>query len=346
MGANVIRVGIIGGGAVVRMHHWPVLQQMSKEIRVVALARRDRREAQSFAQEAGIPSIYDDYRQLLKDKGVDAVLTAVPIELNGPVLLDAIRAGKHVLAEKPIAATPGQARAIVTESTRRQQVVLIGENFRYRRDLLMARDLIRGGTIGTVFAFQLTVKFDLGAKARQRWISRGWRKQARHPGGFVLDAGVHPVAALRDVLGEVSELSAHVLDTSSLINGPDSALMQVRMTSGAVGHCFFSYTVKEQREVPLDFSIFGTYGVLRVVPGTITLTRRVGGSQRVLKVPEADGGYSREWEDFCRAIQGKKSVLSTPAQAYQDLLVIDAALRSSASGGRVRILGSKSKRAR
>lgn len=328
----------------VRAHHWPVLQQMSDEIRVMALARRDRREAQSFAREAGISRVYNDYRQLLRDQEVEAVLTAVPIELNGTVLLDAIRAGKHVLAEKPIAATLRQARAIVRESARRRQVVLIGENFRYRRDLATAKDLIGRGAIGTVFAFQLTVKFDLGAKVRQRWISRGWRKQARHIGGFVLDAGIHPVAALRDVLGEVSELSAHVLDTSSLINGPDSALMQVRMASGAVGHCFFSYTVKEQREVPIDFSIFGSHGVLRVVQGTITLTRRVGGLQRVLKVPEPDGGYSREWEDFCRAIHDKKSVLSTPAQAYEDLLVIDAALRSSARGNRVRTLGSRAKR--
>ncbi len=119
----------------VRAHHWPVLQRMSDEIRVIALARRDRREAQSFAHEAGIPRIYNDYRQLLRDQEVEAVLTAVPIELNGTVLLDAIRAGKHVLAEKPIAATLRQARAIVRESARRRQVVLIGENFRYRRDL-------------------------------------------------------------------------------------------------------------------------------------------------------------------------------------------------------------------
>jgi predicted dehydrogenase len=324
-----VRVGIIGGGTVVKTHHWPALQMLRREVRVVALARRNRAQAQEFAREAGIARIYTDYQELLDDKEIDAVLSAVPIELNGRVLLSAIRAGKHVLAEKPIAAMPREARAVLAEPTRRGQVVLIGENFRYRRDLAKTKDLVRRGVAGRVFAFQLNVRFDIEAPTRRPWISRSWRKDARHRGGFILDAGVHPVAALRDVLGEVSCLSARVLDTSPVIRGPDSVLMQIQMASGAAGHCFFCYTAKEQFEKSFEFVIFGTSGVLRVEPGAITLTRRVGGSPRVWKVPEIAGGYLRQWRNFCAAIRGKEPVLSTAKDAYKDLLVIDAALRSS-----------------
>src|SRR5262249_5785046 len=102
----MIRLGVIGTGAVVQRHHWPALQQLAGQIRVFAVASRNPENARRFARQSGAARVYEDYRRLLEDDEVDAVLTAVPIDLNGPVLLDAIRADKHVIAEKPLAATP------------------------------------------------------------------------------------------------------------------------------------------------------------------------------------------------------------------------------------------------
>ncbi len=340
MESKPIRLGIVGPGVVVRTHHLPAIRRLANEIQVVAVAARHLGRARSFVREFRIPRVYDDYRELLRDEEIDAVLIAVPIELNGRVLLDAVRAGKHVLAEKPIAETPAEALRIVRESRRSHSTVLIGENFRYRRDLAEVKNLVARGAVGKPFAFQMSVKFDVGARARRRWISRGWRKKARHRGGMVLDAGVHPVAAVIDILGKISEVNAIVMDTSRVIAGPDGLLMQVRMASGITGQCFFCYTSKEQREISFDFSIYGTEGVLRAVPGQITLTHEVGDSPRVSKIRETDGGYFAQWKNFCAAIRGEGRVLSGPAEAYRDLLVIDAALRSSSAKKKVRISGS------
>ncbi|MGA8230310.1 MAG: Gfo/Idh/MocA family oxidoreductase [Candidatus Acidiferrales bacterium] len=337
MKAGRIKLGIIGGGTVVRTHHLPAIRRLASEIDVLAVAGRDLGRTKSFARDYRIPRVYTDYRRLLGYNEIDAVLIAVPIELNGPVLLDAIRAGRHVLAEKPVAESPIQGRRILVESRRSRRKILIGENFRYRQDLAKAKNLVERRAIGKPFAFQMSVKFDVDAQKRRRWISRGWRKEACHRGGMILDAGVHPVAAIREILGEVSEVYATVLDTSRVIGGPDSLLMQVRMASGAVGQCFFCYTSKEQREISFDFSIYGTAGVLNVVPGEIRLTRRVEASPRVFKIGQIDGGYLAQWKNFCASIRGEEKVLSGPAEAYRDLLVIDAALRSSSSGKRVRM---------
>ncbi|MGC1581123.1 MAG: Gfo/Idh/MocA family oxidoreductase, partial [Candidatus Acidiferrales bacterium] len=244
MESKPIRLGIVGPGVVVRTHHLPAIRRLANEIQVVAVAARHLGRARSFVREFRIPRVYDDYRELLRDEEIDAVLIAVPIELNGRVLLDAVRAGKHVLAEKPIAETPAEALRIVRESRRSHSTVLIGENFRYRRDLAEVKNLVARGAVGKPFAFQISVKFDVGARARRRWISRGWRKKARHRGGMVLDAGVHPVAAVIDILGKISEVNAIVMDTSRVIAGPDGLLMQVRMASGITGQCFFCYTSK------------------------------------------------------------------------------------------------------
>lgn len=219
--------------------HWPALQRLRHEIRVVAIARRNYKEAARFAAEANVDRIYPSYDELLKDNDIDTVLTAVPIELSGTALLAALRSGRHVMGEKPIAATLEEARVIVQEAGSRRQVVSIGENFRYRQDIMEVKKLIGSGAIGDVFAFQLKVNFDITAARSNPWISRGWRREARHPGGFVLDAGVHPIAALREILGEVSSVWAETLDVSSVIRGPDGLLMQVHMKSGVAGQCFF-----------------------------------------------------------------------------------------------------------
>ena len=312
--------------------HWPALQHLRREIAVVALARRNYKEATAFAAEANINHVYQSYEELLKDTNIDAVLTAVPIELNGTVLLAALRAGKHVMAEKPIAATLGEARVIVQEADSRRQVVLIGENFRYRHDIMEVKKLVGSGAIGDVFAFQLKVNFDITAAPRTPWISRGWRHEARHPGGFVLDAGVHPIAALREILGEVTSVWAQTLDVSSLIHGPDSLLMQVLMKSGVLGQCFFCYTAKEGNENALDFVIFGSSGVLHAGRRVIRITRGVGMQRESIMTAGHQGEYLRQWKNFCAAIRGEQEIVSTARKAYGDLAVIDAALRSSGDG--------------
>jgi predicted dehydrogenase len=285
----------------------------------------------------GSARVYEDYHGLLRDPTVDAVLTAVPIDLNGAVLIDAVRAGKHVMAEKPICATPREGRRVLSECGKAKRVVAVGENFRYRRDILKAKQLIAAGKIGEIFTFQLNVKYDLDSEARRVWITRGWRKNPRHPGGFLLDAGVHPVAALREILGEVTELCASVAGRSRILQGADSLLMQLKLSSGAVGQCFFCYTAKEEKEIGLDFTVYGTKGAVRITDGAVTLTRGAGIPPRVYKDRQFDRGYPAQWRNFCSAIAGNESIIATPEKAYGDLVVIDAALRSAKSGRNVRI---------
>src|SRR6266511_2420206 len=98
-GAGMIRLGVIGAGAVVQRVHWPVLKEIGKQIRVVAVASRRPQNARAFARQTGSARVYNDYREMLQDPSIDAVLTAVPIELNAAVLIDAVRAAKHVMAE-------------------------------------------------------------------------------------------------------------------------------------------------------------------------------------------------------------------------------------------------------
>jgi predicted dehydrogenase len=332
----MIRLGIIGAGAAVRELHWPVLRELSSQIEVVAVANRTVESARAFAKRIGDVRVCACYHELLSDPEIDAVLIAVPIEFNAKVLIDAVRAGKHALAEKPIAATRREALQVLRVCSKSHRSVAIAENFRYRGDLRRARELIQENRIGGVFAFQLQVCFDLDASKRNVWTQAAWRRSPRHPGGFLLDAGIHAVAGLRDVLGEVSELSALTRDIHPHIQGPDSLLMQVTLKSGAAGHFFACYTAKVDSESLFDLRVYGTEGSLQVSDGVVRLHTK-SGSETEYREPDFDRGYRAQWLNFLRSIQQHEPCQSTPQQACLDLLVIDAALRSARLKTRIRL---------
>src|SRR5713226_9617593 len=260
-----VKLGIIGTGSAFRRLHWPVLQKMSDAFRVVAVANRSRAKAEQCAREMGGVKVYDDYRALLDDPEVEAVLTAVPIQVNAPILVDAIRAGKHVMAEKPLAATVAEGREVLRACKGTRKVIAVGENFRYREDVIRAREIIAGGEIGDVYCFQIASRVDLLTDFRRPWFEKGtWRHSPPHPGiGMISDMGVHVTSSLRDILGEVSEVYAQMLDTAPTTEGPDTILVQLTLCNNAVGHYLACYSAKVIKESVFDFMALGKTGSLQ-----------------------------------------------------------------------------------
>ena len=114
---NRVRLGIIGAGSIVAKKHLLALTEVH-QIEVVALCRRDAGALQELADRFRIPRRYTDYRDLLGDPGIDAVLVATGPAAQPAIVMDALGARKHVFAEKPMAATSDQAR-LMTEAIHR-----------------------------------------------------------------------------------------------------------------------------------------------------------------------------------------------------------------------------------
>jgi len=330
-------LGIIGAGAAVRAIHWPILKRLSAEIRVVAVASGRPQNAKAFARMVGGARVYEDYRGMLADSEIDAILTAVPIMMNATVLIDCVRSGKHVLAEKPIAATPAEAGRVLKECSKSRAVIGIAENFRYREDVSEARRLIAKGEIGDLSAFQVNVKVDMGARHQRIWTGTLWRQNAKHPGGFLVDAGVHHVAALREALGEVTEVFAQKLDRHFTVPGADTLLAQLALDNGAIGHYFACYAVKTQKQTTFELLAYGTRGSIEVQDGRVRCARGLRPSPHVFVAKQFDRGYRRLWQNFCRAIRGEEEIVSTPEKAYGDVLLINAALQSAETGRKISI---------
>jgi predicted dehydrogenase len=331
MAGEPIRVGLIGAGAAVRRLHLPALAALADDVRAVGVWSRTPDNARALADRHPVGRCCADYREMLADRDVDAVLIAVPIERNAAILIEALAAGKHVLAEKPIAATTAEARDVLRAGARSSRVVVIGENFRYREDVLRAKELVESGAVGRVQCFQVSMLFDLRKEFRREFVEKGWRRDPKHPGGLVVDAGVHVVASLREVLGDVRDLYARTLHRAGETTGPSGLLMQLTLTSGAAGHYFTCHAAQTDRETVFDLAAYGEGGSLWVTEGTVEWTEG-GGTRRTYRPEGYDRGYRNQWRNFCGAIRGEEGVYSTPEKAYGDLLVLEAALHSARLG--------------
>lgn len=324
-----VKLGLIGVGAAVRKLHLPAFSKLADDVEIAAVWSRSLERAQSFANEIGASRAYADYRDLLADEAIEAVLVAVPIELNAALAIEAIQAGKHVLAEKPIAATLAEAQQVLAACRSTARAVAIAENFRYRADILEAKRLIEAGAIGNVQCFQLTTVFDLLADVRRIYIEQPWRKEPRHAGGLVVDAGVHAIAGLREIFGDVEHVDARLMHHSPATSGPDGVVMQLELARGVPGQYLACYTAKTDREKSFELCVYGDGGSLWLSEGKIEWYSADTAKRSSWEDDAHDRGYLAQWRNFVAAIRGQQAVYSTPEMAYGDLLVMQCALRSA-----------------
>lgn len=190
-----LRFAVIGAGAIGLNH----LQSIARSPRaqIVAVAETNDQRRQEAADRFHISVAVADYRQLLRRADVDAVSIALPNYLHAPVALAALRAGKHVHLDKPMAFNARQARAIVAVARRARRVFMVGQNQRFHRDAQTLKHFIDNGTLGEIY------------HARAWWLRRSgiprigsWFTQKKYAGGgCLLDIGVHMLDLALHLMG-------------------------------------------------------------------------------------------------------------------------------------------------
>jgi predicted dehydrogenase len=261
-GQGVVRVGVVGTGfgAEVHVPGW----QACPGATVVAIASRQRTRAEAVARAAGVPFATDDYRALLER--VDLVSIATPPTLHYPMVLAALAAGKHVLCEKPFAASLSEARAMVRAATAAGVVHGVVHEFRYLPARAHFGALLAQGHVGTPFLVRAT---DLQGRALRGGQPAWWYARAA-AGGLLGAAGSHYLDALRGWCGDLAAVAA-VLDTVAPrftprlahlpadVSADDTLTVLLRFANGAQGTLQLSACAR----VPLKrVEVYGTAGTL------------------------------------------------------------------------------------
>ena len=319
-----IKLGIIGTGLAARDLHWPALQQLAQKFDIAVVCNHTEPKAKKFAQlVGGVPYVLD-YQELLENPEIEAVDLILPIHLNYEVTMDALEAGKHVIVEKPLAANLHEAKLMLEFENCYPQVKMVAENYRYHPTFARAASLIQAGKIGQPYSVFWNSFGSIDAS--NRYAQTEWRIHHQYPGGFVMDAGIHNIAALRDLFGEIKEVKAFTKSIRPGIGEIDGMSLQFATEGGIHGvfNMFFSATGHSENRL----LILGTEGSLLVDQNrriTVTGAKGIDLEETV----ENDNGYRAEFEAFYEAIRNGKKVASSFREAYRDFEVMVRALDSA-----------------
>lgn len=327
---TTLSLGIIGTGLAVEKLHWPALQRLGDRFKVVAHCDVDQSHAQHFVNyaEADSSSFHDDYRALLARVDVDAVLISLPIPLVAQVLADALESGKHVLCEKPQAATLAEADALwPIVQAHSDQVLMIAENWFYRDDLRFAMQLLQQGEIGQTHTASFRRLKQLIPRPGE-FSSTPWRWQGAYEGGPILDGGVHQIAMLRMLMGDIDTISGQVQDVNPTHGGISQLSVNMRFTDAAIGSLVLASPSLEMPPDENGLRIYGTDGVMSVNDERIIVWK--DGETRRHVVERVDFGYTHEFQNFHDAVVHGVPVIGDYLQSWRGMEFVHLALESAA----------------
>ncbi len=327
-----LRLGLVGAGIFAQESHVPALQALGDRFEIAAIHSRTRAKADALAaqiaQAAPAPDVVDDLDTLLARSDIEAVDLVLPIQTLPEVIKRALDAGKHVISEKPAAPDMKTGRDLLAFYAQHpDQVWSVAENWRCEAAILHAADLIQAGEIGQPVTCHWVLH--TGMNAGNKYYHTAWRRESAFPGGFILDGGVHHMAALRLILGEISEVSAVARQVREDLAPVDTLNAALIFDSGLMG--MYSVTYAMASPWPDMLHIVGESGTLRVHPGEIEITAP-GGASRTDRTDRR--GIENEFAAFAAAIRDGQPLRNTPEEGLQDVAVIAAMLRSAETGQR------------
>lgn len=359
-----IGIALLGAGIFAQSQHLPAIDGCDL-LELKAVYSRSQKSAEAFVTNSGktdLPVYFDEpatpgksLADLLARSDIAAVAVAMPINLQPQAIRTALAAGKHVISEKPVADTVENARALIADYAKLSSPPLWGvaENYRYQKSLHVAEEEVKkiGGTL---------VSFVLNSNKFVRpdgnYFNTAWRKNPTHPGGFLLDGGIHYIASLRSLLAaagappsktnKITKLAGTMEQLLEILPPADTVRNIAVTEGGASGVVTMSFGT--EFGAPLEISVTTTDGMVTWTPKKVTVATRNAAdpfnphivehdcSPKNPAFPTDEGtGVKAEFRAFAANIAEGKTAVETrlsPAEALADLELLESMFDSGAAG--------------
>jgi predicted dehydrogenase len=289
--------------------------------------------------------VVPDWRSLVHREGLEAVIVSTPPHLHAEMCREALKAGKHVLCEKPLARTPEECRSILEVEKQSGRFLATGFNYRFYPSIQKARELLDGGVIGTLDY----IRSYTGYSATEH--SQSWLHDREIMGGGALrDNGIHLIDLTCYFLGEVEEVKGFASNGVWEFKGcEDNGFALLRSTTGKIASLQASWT--EWRGYRFLIEIYGTRGCIRThcfpMITQVMWSQTRGGTMRrktylFLRTFIQEHLRSYRWiviqsfiqelQAFSRAIRGELTELATGRDGLRAVEIAHAASRTFLEG--------------
>ncbi|ULL18526.1 inositol 2-dehydrogenase [Paenibacillus sp. H1-7] len=224
-----LTIGIIGAGRIGRLHAEHLTRNGRADVRIISDVRVTD-EMRSWAEGLGIPSITDNYKDIMSDADIQAVFICSSTNTHVPFIVEAARAGKHIFCEKPISLDYRQTMAALEEVKEAGVVLQTGFNRRFDHNFKRVRELVEAGRIGQPHIIKITSRDPAPPPNEYIQVS----------GGLFMDMAIHDFDMARYLSGsEVTEVYAQgavlVDPVIGQLGDIDTAVISLKFANGALG---------------------------------------------------------------------------------------------------------------
>lgn len=334
-----VSVAVIGAGFISDYHVKGLQAAGGSDI--VALVGRRPETTACKAEALGIGRIETDYRRILDDRSIDAVVVASPDDTHERIAIDSLQAGKHVLLQKPMALDSAQCRAIIHADMLAGRRLTVSFMHRYFPEVRWLRDLLAAGTLGAVHSVRIR-NATPGADWGDWFFTPG-----NVSGGVVMQLGVHGIDLCRHLFGAIASVGAEMMTARPerrLADGrmvrsqlEDNVFATYRLTNGIQASHEMSYSELQGCD-RFRLEVYAENGTvwLRTERGLATLYAPAVTGKAEWVVPplndEAFGeAHHRHWLSIVR---GEAAPDDTPLAGLQTVTVAEAIYAAARSGRR------------
>jgi predicted dehydrogenase len=320
---DVMRFGLIGAGGIGKIRAGALAKSGCCEL--VAVSDLDEGRARAAAPGA---RFYSNAEDLIAAPDVDAVIISTPPPLHEPLSIAAASAGKHVLVEKPMAATPDACERMIAAARKAGTLLTVGYNHRYFDALKLVRDEVASGAIGTLSHVRAYTGHSGLAEFKAPWM---YDKEVMG-GGALMDNGTHIIDLTRYIMGDPTEVFGFATHKVWGLGVEDEGIALLKTADGVTASIEASW--HEWRGYRFHIEAYGDRGMARAYYAPMMAT--------VIRLDKPGGSKSVERHFYPKTIlrEKVKGWQSTVIQTFvEELADFVAAAKGATHSGRLALAG-------
>lgn len=330
-----LNIGIIGAGRIGKVHMQSITYNVPTA-KVLGITDVFKDGLQELADKYGIEKVYADYKEMLADKDIDAVLVCSSTDTHADISIEAAKAGKHIFCEKPVDLTPEKVQAVIDAVAKAGVKLQVGFNRRFDHNFAHVRSLINEGKVGNLELIKITSRDPEPPPAEYAAVS----------GGMFLDMTIHDFDMARFLAGsDVTEVYASatcLVDPAIGEAGDvDTAIINLKFENGALG------VIDNSRRAAYGYDqrieVFGSKGAAMAAndtPTNVTIMNSDGvttDKPLYFFLERYMQSFRDEMVQFVDAVLNDKDTPTTGVDGLNSILVALAAKKSVKEGRPVKI---------
>jgi predicted dehydrogenase len=320
-------IAVIGLGGISQVNHLPILNKMSN-VKVVALCDINKSRLLSVAHKFGVKQTFTDYKEMIKNTDIDALIIATPTSSHKEIAIDCTEAKKNLLIEKPIARTFKETEEIVNAAKKNKVQIMVGMNMRYRPDIMLLKSIINAGDLGSPFYVKL------GWLRKQSSEGKWFTKKEEAGGGVILDLGIVLLDIALWLLNfpAIKTVSTHnyAINTKTV---EDASISFMRCQPDSIISLETSWSLSSEKD-SFYLNVHGSKGSASLNP--LRIIRRNEDQHIDLTPFKSENplalfkkSYTNELKHFLGAVRGLNPILSTGNEALSRMKIVENMYKSA-----------------